>query len=186
MKNFISISTDSEDLYGSIDDGTNRLFINDVEVDSSEWVGTGNYTVTVEGHIVTIAKVADLNKNVGIKKTGEYTYALFKYSSGNNTPKLFDVGNGEGEFSIGDFLIQWGYTSITPSAANTPTTKSITFPKAFAYNPFVGVVARSSSIGTTVLGVSCANTSKTGTNLVVTRTNTSAVTVGWVAIGQKA
>lgn len=99
---------------------------------------------------------------------------------------LYGVDASVGECEIGDILIQWGYESITPSAANTPTSQTITFNKSYKKNPFVGVVARSTSIGTTVLGVAVSNTTTTGTNLILTRTNTTSTNVGWVAIGQKA
>lgn len=78
MKNEITIETSGEDLVSSVDDGTNSLYINDTEIDSSNWVGSGNYTTTVNGYTVTIAKVADLTGNIIINKTGNYTYALEK------------------------------------------------------------------------------------------------------------
>lgn len=80
MKNIILIDTDGEQLISSIDDGTNSLYINGTEVDSSNWIGTGNYVTTVGGHTITIAKVADLNGNVMIQKVSEYNYKLTSLS----------------------------------------------------------------------------------------------------------
>ena len=76
MKNTLIITTDNDALVSSIDDGTNTLFINDTEIPSSDWVGTGNYTTTVEGHSITIAKIPDLAGNIMIQKVSDYNYKL--------------------------------------------------------------------------------------------------------------
>lgn len=77
MKNILQITSAGEDLLGTVDDGTNRLFINDTEIASSAWTGTGSYTATVSGHQITIAKIADTSGNVAIRKTGSYAYQLY-------------------------------------------------------------------------------------------------------------
>lgn len=89
MKNIIQISSTGEDIVTSIDDETNRLFINDDQISSSDWTGTGYYSGTFEGHTVTIKKVADLNGNVGIRKTADYTYELYKHKT--DTTVFHDV-----------------------------------------------------------------------------------------------
>lgn len=81
MKNIIQISTTAEEIITSIDDETNRLYINDQQISSSDWTGTGFYSGTFEGHTVTIKKVSDLNGNVGIRKTADYTYELYKHKT---------------------------------------------------------------------------------------------------------
>lgn len=82
MKNVLVIDGANENLISSINDGTNRVFINDTEINSNEWVGTGNYTATIEGQIITIKKVADLDGNIIIVKLSEYSYELRKAASG--------------------------------------------------------------------------------------------------------
>jgi hypothetical protein len=77
MKNLLQITSAGEDLLGTVDDGTNRLFINDTEIASSAWTGTGSYTGSFSGHTITIAKIADTSGNVAIRKTGTYTYELY-------------------------------------------------------------------------------------------------------------
>lgn len=79
MKNTLKFSTSGETLICTTDDGTNRLFINGTEISSDDWTGSGIYTITIEGHSIEIIKVEDTDGNVGIKKTGDYTYQLFKY-----------------------------------------------------------------------------------------------------------
>lgn len=82
MKNALVISTTQEELLSNVDDGTNRLFINGSEIPSSSWVGTGNYTATVAGHLITIAKIDSDAGNIMLTKTGDYTYKLGKISTG--------------------------------------------------------------------------------------------------------
>lgn len=81
MKNLLQITSAGEDLLGTVDDGTNRLFINDTEIASSAWTGTGSYTGSFSGHSITIAKIADTSGNVAIRKTGTYTYELYDQKS---------------------------------------------------------------------------------------------------------
>lgn len=81
MKNLLQITSAGEDLLGTVDDGTNRLFINDTEIASSAWTGTGSYTGSFSGHTITIAKIADTSGNVAIRKTGTFTYELYDQKS---------------------------------------------------------------------------------------------------------
>lgn len=85
MKNVLIISTIEEELLSNVNDGTNRLFINGAEIPSSSWVGTGNYTATVEGHAITIAKIDTLDGNISLAKTGEYTYAMKRRTPSSST-----------------------------------------------------------------------------------------------------
>lgn len=78
MKNSLKISAAGEDLLSTADDGTNRLFINGTEISSASWTGSGTYTDTVAGHAITIAQVEDTSGNIALRKTGSYTYELYK------------------------------------------------------------------------------------------------------------
>lgn len=78
--------------------------------------------------------------------------------------------------------IQHGNVSITPSAANTPTSKAVTFSKEFSSNPDIIANGHTSVPGSTLLGVGTASRSTTGCTIWVTRTNTTATTVNWIAI----
>lgn len=92
--------------------------------------------------------------------------------------------NGRVRFSNG-FMIQWGYISITPTAANTPTSANVTFAEAFDYVPIVMTSAHTAVPGSTVTGTAPADVSKTGCKVWVTRTNITATNIGWIAIGMK-
>lgn len=79
-------------------------------------------------------------------------------------------------------LVQWGTVSITPSAENTPTSKVVTFSSPFPGNPSVTLTPQTSVPGTTVLGVGTSARSTTDVTVWVTRTNTTATVVHWLAI----
>lgn len=97
---------------------------------------------------------------------------------------LGTVVDHKGSCEIGDLLIQWGGENVTPTA-NAVTTKDVTFDKAYANAPFVGVTVRSTSVNQ-VTGFGCTGTSTTGTTLRFYRTSTTSTTIGWIAIGKKA
>ena len=85
MKNVLVITSDGEQLVSSTHDTSNTLFINDVEINSSLWVGSGNYTDTVEGHAITIKKAPDLNGNYQLVKISDYNYEFRKVTSGGGS-----------------------------------------------------------------------------------------------------
>lgn len=78
--------------------------------------------------------------------------------------------------------IQCGFVSITPSAANTPTSKEVTFPTPFAGVPTVVLTPRSSAPGTSVTEVAVTGTTKNGFNAILTRTTTTTTSVNWIAV----
>ena len=88
MKNILNHSGTAQTLLASVDDGTNRLFINDVEIPSSSWVGTGTYTQVIGSTTITITKVADLSGDVMLQKIGTNTYQLVSQSSGGSRNNL--------------------------------------------------------------------------------------------------
>lgn len=79
--------------------------------------------------------------------------------------------------------IATGTASITPTAANTPTSLAVTFPAGrFTAPPIVVVIPHTSVPGTQVTGVGIGDRSASGCTIVGTRTNTTAFQVGWIAI----
>ena len=93
MKNVLIISTTEEEMLSNVNDGTNRLFLNGSEIPSSSWVGTGNYTATVEGHAITIKKIESLSGNISMARIDDYSYEMRK-----RTPS--EGGEGLYAFSI--------------------------------------------------------------------------------------
>ena len=92
-------------------------------------------------------------------------------------------GTAKSYIVLGNLQICWGSVNITPTA-NTPTSASIAFSRAFASRPTMITTPYSSVIGTQVLGTSVSNVTTTGCDIYVTRTNATTLTVFWLAIGQ--
>lgn len=78
-------------------------------------------------------------------------------------------------------LIMWGVVYITPSAANTPTSKRVDFIHSFQGKPFVFTGALTSVPGR--LSVSANNLSESGFDAVLDRIDTVTTSVNWLAIG---
>lgn len=79
--------------------------------------------------------------------------------------------------------IATGTASITPTAANTPTSVAVTFPAGrFTATPIVVAIPHTSAPGTQVTGVGIGDRSASGCTIVGTRTSTTSFTVGWIAI----
>ena len=89
MRNTISVDVEGNEFSSSLNDGTNALVINDVEIDSSEWVGSGYYTTTVNGYTLSIAKVPSLTGNVILVNDTAYNYSLLRTSG--MQPGLLDT-----------------------------------------------------------------------------------------------
>lgn len=97
---------------------------------------------------------------------------------------LGTVADHTGSVAIGEFLIQWGAETVSPTA-NAVTTKDVTFDEAFENAPWVGVTVRSASVNQ-ITGFGCTTTTTSGTTLRFYRTNTTSTTLGWIAVGKKA
>lgn len=78
--------------------------------------------------------------------------------------------------------IQRGSVTITPSAANAPTSADVTFPKAFSGTPTVIVTPATAVPGTTVVGAGVNSVNSTGCKIWVTRINTTNTIVNWIAV----
>lgn len=86
------------------------------------------------------------------------------------------------------FLVQWGRTSITPTAINTDTTARITY--TYSYDNIPDRKTEVSSATPTVAkvtsgGGTTTSLSKQGMNIYVNSSTTRAVTVDWKATGYK-
>jgi hypothetical protein len=86
------------------------------------------------------------------------------------------------------FLVQWGRTSVTPTAINTDTTARITY--TYSYDNIPDRKTEVSSATPTVAkvtsgGGTTTTLSKQGMNIYVNTSTTRAVTVDWLATGYK-
>ena len=93
----------------------------------------------------------------------------------------FSISDHEGHVRFANgFLIQWGRVSITPSAANTITSKEIQYPIAFGAPP----VAQISPNAGVPNYLTCSYSSNaTGLTIHMTRINTTATWFSWIAVG---
>ena len=78
MKNIIEISQEGEQLISSIDINENTLYINNTLIPESQYIGSGTYTTTVEGHSISIVKVPNNTGNIQLVRLDEYSYSLKK------------------------------------------------------------------------------------------------------------
>ena len=79
-------------------------------------------------------------------------------------------------------IVDMGTVTITPSAANTPTEYPVTFNKVFPAIPAVLMEAATGSPEVVALSTKPSSRTTTGVILVLTRTNTVATSVTWVAV----
>lgn len=90
--------------------------------------------------------------------------------------------NGDVVHTEKSMMIATGYVVITPSAANTPTYKTISFGKTFPVVPTVVVTPNSTVAGTTVTGWAVTDVTTTNCKIWVTRGNTTDTGIQWIAI----
>lgn len=85
-------------------------------------------------------------------------------------------------------LEQWGRASITPTAANTVTSATITFPYAYDNAPHISAIPQVGTpniVTTAVGGGTTLAAAKSSMIIYTTRTNTTATNYRWKAIGYK-
>lgn len=89
---------------------------------------------------------------------------------------------GKAQMASG-LTIQWGQIVVTPTAANTPTAAAVEFYIPYKSVPFVVTNPASTAPGTVVIGTCAASISETGFDAILTRSNTTATGIRWLAIG---
>lgn len=123
-------------------------------------------------------------KNMVIDSGVKFTRANGGDEFVSSKPVKHGSRSGKVHFSNG-LLIQWGAEAITPSAANTPTAKAVTFETEYDSVPMVLTTAHTTVMGTSVTGCAAAAVTTKGFDAYITRTNATNTTCGWVAIGIK-
>ena len=93
---------------------------------------------------------------------------------------LAGVLSMSGDTEVSEY-IQCGQISITPKA-NTPTSKTLTFPTRFGGTPIVICGCAGTVPGTTVKGWGVTSVSSKSAKFWTYRTNTTAVVLNWVAV----
>lgn len=80
------------------------------------------------------------------------------------------------------FMIQWGRVSVAPDSANVTKSFEIDFPVAFTHAPVIHAHVHTSA--PTAVSVSASVGGVGGFTLYLTRTNTTAGWVSWIAVGR--
>lgn len=80
------------------------------------------------------------------------------------------------------WMLQWGRVSIAPDAANQTKSVLINYPVEFTHAPIA--IAHPHTSAPTVVSVSAGTSSVSGFTIYLTRTNTTATWVAWIAVGR--
>ncbi len=105
--------------------------------------------------------------------------------------KLMNSASLSGQYrSTEGMLIQWGTVTITPTAADTPTTAIVEFPYAFAEAPIVTATVATTAPEFTSVSIMRGGTGVTNnkkqTAIILTRNSVSATGINWIAVGKEA
>lgn len=100
-----------------------------------------------------------------------------------------DVGNHYGRYMMPDgVLIQWGSVTITPTAANTPTSAVVTFPVPYLKTPLVftqAVTGVPQNVAIGVMRSTVADQNKQ-VEIILTRGGTTSTVINWFSVGKGA
>lgn len=160
------------------------------------FIGNTNNTNSANLQIRNSAHVATFMINSG-GSMGVWSSTLDRWSwvhypsNGNlglngNTVTIDTSGNITSNGSISNnygriYQMTKGTVNITPSGANTPTGKAVPFSKAFNSAPTVYTTPVTSAPGTTIRGTGVSGITNRECVIYITRTNTTATGVNWVA-----
>lgn len=103
------------------------------------------------------------------------SYAPSIVAGGQKGYFLLNGGNSQ------PILVQWGRVSITPTAANTVTKSAINFDNVYQGIPIVKTEVSTGAPST--IDANAGDITATGFNIYLQRTNTTATSIMWVAIG---
>lgn len=119
MKNTLTYSQGAQSLLANMNDGTNRILINGVEIPSSDWTGTGTFTYSVEGATISIQRIADTSGNIMLQKVATDSYRLVRKEESSWQTTTGDTKDNVTTFTSSDVadgqVTNW--TSVTPLAS---------------------------------------------------------------------
>ena len=154
----------------------------DIRLTLYDWFGVvRTYTTTLPSGAVILDLLAN-GKGIAFGKTADQEGVDIGWNLAG-----FTAGTGSGAVKIGGLLIQWGGVTITPTAANTPTTAVVTFARAFTATPTVIATPVSSVPQTISVAVQrsadLVGDNKAAVAVTLTREGTTATGINWLAIG---
>lgn len=160
----------------------------DLQLTVKDWFGAETVAATVlpSGKVILDIKADGLG--IAFGKTAEEAGIDFGWDI---VDQVKSFGALSGQYKTHDgLLLQWGNVTITPTAADTPTTAVVKFPLAYASTPItlatpVTSVPQSLSVSTQrTVGVVTDNTKAMAVTL--TRSGTTATGIVWLAVGKGA
>ena len=154
----------------------------DIRLTVTDWFEEPRtYTTTLPSGAVILDLLAS-GKGIAFGKTADQEGVDFGWNLAG-----FTADASGGVAKIGGLLIQWGGVTITPSAANTPTTAIVTFPRAFTATPTVLATPVSSVPQTLAVAVQrstdLVGDNKAAVAVTLTREGTTSTGINWLAIG---
>lgn len=151
-----------------------------------DWFGA---TATSVATLPSGAVILDIKANgrgIGLGKTAEQDGIDFGWDI---VGRIKSLGGMAGRYRMEDgLLLQWGSVSISPTAANEPTTAVVTFPLPYLETPLV-VVTPSTSVPHTLSvgvqrGVDLVGDPKLKVALTLVRAGLTSTSISWLAIGK--
>lgn len=151
----------------------------DVRLTVTDWFGASRtYTTTLPSGAVILDLLAN-GKGISFGGVAQQDGIDLRWPVVGRTVSMGSLA-GQHRLESGQ-LLQWGTVSITPSAANTPTTGTLTYPQAFKQLPIMLLSIVSSVPEKCSAGVKDRTT--TSCSIVLTRTDTTSTIINWLAIG---
>lgn len=169
------------DNYGTeVLNGMSRYRQNGIDIDPNttieELILTETNTPT--GGFWYVKTMFYANKTITANRTQiAYPYAYDSNVRACTYMRTYINGIGWSNWALVSARSESGWVTITPKAANTPTAVYVAFKNTYNKIPNVVTSVASGVIGTQVLGCSTNGITKTGVNIVLTRTNTTPTTV---------
>lgn len=160
----------------------------DVQMTVTDWFGA---TATANATLPTAAVIMDFKADglgISFGKVSEFAGidfgwdivgAIARFGSMNGVYRTHD-----------DLLVQWGLVSITPTAADTPTSVLVDYPEDYADTPAVFATLATSVPQNVSVGIqrtaSLVPDVKKGIAVTLTRNSVTSTGVYWLAIGKGA
>lgn len=160
----------------------------DVRMTVTDYFGASTTATTVLPSGAVIFDIKADGKGFAIGKTSEQDGIEFGWDI---VDQIKSYGSLSGRYRTHDgLLLQWGNVTITPTAADTPTTAVVQFPLQYASTPItlatpVTSVPQSLSVSTQ-RAVDLVGDNTKAVAVTLTRTGTTATGIIWLAVGKGA
>ncbi|AKZ60824.1 putative PCQ3_55 (plasmid) [Streptomyces ambofaciens ATCC 23877] len=156
----------------------------DTPAETTTFIAEPNLATVGNGRLAVSAPASSFSAlyvEAGVAHTG-YLLRLFRDSANRFTVDKDGNTTVSGMLTTGNQAV--GRVTITPSAANTPTSTTVTYAQ-LKGTTFDGFACSATTVpGTRVTGVSMSAVSATSAVVWMTRTDTNATSVSWQVIGR--